>query len=160
METQLEEKLENVTFSRVDADTIEKLIQKEEVLPSNLSEDQEKELKPVIEGVVPKEKFNVVFESLDETSSPMMITRPEFMRRMKEMQEVGGGGGFGGNFPEMYNLVVNANHPLTSKILMEQDKEKQSQLAKQATDLALLSQGMLKGSDLTNFINRSVDLID
>jgi molecular chaperone HtpG len=89
----------------------------------------------------------------------MLITRPEFMRRMKDMNQLGGGMGFYGNLPEMYNLVVNSNHPLISKILSESDKDKQSNLAKQAADLALLSQGLLKGESLTKFIKRSVELI-
>ena len=91
----------------------------------------------------------------------MLITRPEFMRRMKDMNQMGGGGamGFYGNMPDMYNLVVNSNHPLISKILAEKDAEKQKELAKQASDLALLSQGLLKGEHLTQFIKRSVELI-
>ncbi|NBQ47002.1 MAG: molecular chaperone HtpG, partial [Sphingobacteriia bacterium] len=117
-------------------------------------------LKPIIEGAVNKEQFSVVFENLSETDSPMIITRPEFMRRMKDMSALGGGGmGFYGNMPEMYNLVVNANHPLIGKILAEGDVDKKSALAKQAADLALLSQGLLKGEKLTSFIKRSVELI-
>ncbi|MEM9022503.1 MAG: molecular chaperone HtpG, partial [Bacteroidota bacterium] len=155
----LEQHLENASFVRVDADTLDKLIRKDEVAESNLTEDQQKVLQPLVESALPKEKFTVVFESLSEDDSPMIITRPEQMRRMKDMSEMGGGG-FGGAFPEMYNLVVNANHPLVSKILLEQDEARQQQLAKQGADLALLSQGMLKGSDLTDFIKRSVNLID
>ena len=101
------------------------------------------------------------FEALTENDDPVVITQPEFMRRMKEQQEVGGGGMMGlGNMPDMYNLVVNANHPLVSKILVEQDEEKRQSMSKQAVDLAKLSQGMLKGKDLTSFIKRSVSLID
>lgn len=155
----LEQKLDQTSFVRVDSDTVDKLIQKEDAPESNLSEDQQNELKPLIEGVVPKEKFTVVFESLTENDSPMLITRPEFMRRMKEMNEMGGGGGFPGGMPEMMNLVVNSNHPLISKILVETDEDTKKQLTKQATDLALLSQGMLKGEELTQFIKRSVNLI-
>jgi len=155
----LEQAEENTSFVRVDADTADKLINKDDAVASNLTEDQEKELKPIVEEVVPKGKFTVVFESLSENDQPMLITRPEQMRRMKEMSQVGGGG-FGGAFPDMYNLVVNANHPLVSKILMESDGVKRNQLAKQAADLALLSQNMLKGEDLTRFIKRSVELID
>ena len=125
-----------------------------------LSEDEQKALQPIIEGVISKAQFSVMFENLSETDAPMLITRPEFMRRMKDMNQMGGGGmNFYGNLPEMYNLVVNANHPLISKILAEKDAEKQSGLAKQATDLALLSQGLLKGENLTKFIKRSVELI-
>jgi molecular chaperone HtpG len=156
----LESKLKDVSFVRVDADTIDKLIKKDDNQVSKISEDQQKELQPIIEGTVNKEQFHVVFENLSETDSPMLITRPEFMRRMKDMNQLGGGGmGWYGNMPDMYNLVVNSNHPLITKILDEKDKEKQTTLAKQATDLALLSQGLLKGEKLTNFIKRSVELI-
>lgn len=158
---QLESKWENTKFTRVDADTVDKLIQKDEQIESNLTEDQQKELQPVVESVVNKEQFTVVFESLNENDEPMIITQPEFMRRMKEQQAVGGGGMFGmGNMPDMYNLVVNSNHPLISKILMENNEDKKKELAKQAADLAKLSQNMLKGKDLTEFIKRSVTLID
>lgn len=157
----LEMKEEKLSFKRVDADTLDKLIQKEEKIESNLTEDQEKELKPLFEGVVDTQSFTVQFESLTENDDPVVITQPEFMRRIKEQQEVGGGGMPGmGSMPDMYNLVVNANHPLTSKILTEQDEEKRKSLSKQAVDLAKLSQGMLKGKELTNFIKRSVTLID
>jgi len=158
---QLESKLKDIQFVRVDADTIEKLIKKDENTISKLTEEQQKELQPVIEGTISKEQFSVQFENLSEKDAPMIITRPEFMRRMKDMNQLGGGGamGFYGNMPDMYNLIVNSNHPLISKILTETDKEKQTNLAKQATDLALLSQGLLKGESLTNFIKRSVELI-
>jgi molecular chaperone HtpG len=155
----LESKLKDIRFVRVDADTAEKLINKETEIPSKLSEDQIKELQPVIEESVPKGQFMVVFESLGENDAPMMITRPEFMRRMKDMSAMGGGMGMYGNLPDMYNLVVNSNHPLIGKLLSETDKEKQKTLAKQTADLALLSQGLLKGESLTNFIKRSVELI-
>ncbi len=158
---QLESKLENTSFVRVDADTIDKLIKKEEDQPSKLTEEEQTKLKPVVEGVVPKEKFNVVFESLSEKDAPMLITKPEFMRRMKDMSAMGGGGmNFYGAMPDMHNLVVNSNHPLISRILNEQDAEKQKQLTKQTADLAMLSQGLLKGEELTKFIKRSVELID
>jgi molecular chaperone HtpG len=158
----LESKLSNTQFVRVDSDTVEKLIKKEDDQPSKLTEEEQTKLKPIVEGVVAKEKYTVVFESLSETDSPMLITRPEFMRRMKDMSAMGGGGGmnFYGSMPDMYNLVVNANHPLVSKILTETDNTKQTQLAKQAADLALLSQGLLKGEELTKFIKRSVEMIN
>jgi molecular chaperone HtpG len=156
----LEGKLKDISFVRVDADTIDKLINKDENPVSKISEEQQKELQPIIEEAVTKDQFHVVFESLSEKDSPMLITRPEFMRRMKDMNAMGGGGmGFYGNMPDMYNLVVNSNHPLISRILTEDDKEKQKNLARQAADLALLSQGLLKGEKLTNFIKRSVELI-
>jgi molecular chaperone HtpG len=158
---QLEGKLKDTSFVRVDADTVDKLIKKDENTVSKITEEQQNQLKPIIEGTVSKEQFMVSFENLSEKDAPMVITRPEFMRRMKDMNQMGGGGamGFYGTMPDMYNLVVNSNHPLISKILAEQNAEKQSSLAKQATDLALLSQGLLKGESLTNFIKRSVELI-
>lgn len=158
---QLESKLTDISFVRVDADTIDKIIKKEEAQPSKLSEDEQKQLQPIIEGLVAKEKFSVVFESLSEKDAPILITKPEFMRRMKDMSAMGGGGmAFYGSMPDMHNLVVNSNHPLISKILKEKNADKQKQLAKQAADLAMLSQGLLKGEELTKFIKRSVELID
>ncbi|MES2680533.1 MAG: molecular chaperone HtpG [Bacteroidota bacterium] len=156
----LESKFKDTSFVRVDADTIDKLIKKDENNISKITEDQQKQLQPIIEGTISKEQFQVVFENLSEKDSPMLITRPEFMRRMKDMSAMGGGSmGFYGNMPDMYNLVVNSNHPLISKILDEKDSAKQSNLARQAADLALLSQGLLKGEHLTNFIKRSIELI-
>lgn len=158
----LESKLENVQFVRVDSDTVDKLIKKDDTQVSKLTEEEQNTLKPIVEGVVAKEKFSVVFESLSESDSPMLITRPEFMRRMKDMSAMGGGGGmnFYGSMPDMYNLVVNSNHPLIGKILAEKNGDTQAQLAKQAADLALLSQGLLKGEELTKFIKRSVEMIN
>ena len=156
----LEEK-QGVSLARLDADTIDKLINKEEAQPSKLSKQEEDKVKPVFESNVTKDKFTVQFESMSETEQPVVITQSEFMRRMKEQQAMGGGGmQMMGAFPEMYNLVVNSNHPLTSKILAEKNKGKKEKLAKQAVDLALLSNGMLKGKDLAEFISRSVDMID
>lgn len=154
----LEQQVEKSTFTRVDADTIEKLINKNEEIPSKLSDKEKEELKPVIEEVISKEKFTVQFESMNETDQPMTIVQPEFIRRMKEMSKMGGGGMFGA-FPESYNLVVNVNHPLISKLLKEKDNNKQKEIAKQTADLALLSQNMLKGEELTKFIKRSIELI-
>jgi len=156
----LEQTVENSSWARIDADTIDKLINKDEEIPSKLSDEEKEKLKPVVEDVVEKEKFTVQLESLSETDQPMTIVQPEFMRRMKDMQAVGGGGmAMMGGMPEMYNLVVNVNHPIVGKMLAEADAEKQKQIAKQTADLALLSQNMLKGEELTNFINRSLDLI-
>jgi molecular chaperone HtpG len=153
----LESKLENVSFARVDSDTIDNLISKDEEIPSKLSEEEQEKLKPIFEDVVEKEKFTVSFESMSEKEAPIVITQPEFMRRMQEQQRMGGGG-FMGQMPEMYDLKVNANHPLVGSILKKQKDNKQK-LAKQLTDLAMLSQGMLKGEELTKFIQRSVDLM-
>lgn len=155
----LETKLKDTQFVRVDSDTVEKLIKKEDAQVSKLTEDEQNKIKPIVEGVVAKEKYTVVFESLSETDAPMLITRPEFMRRMKDMSAMGGGMSFYGTMPDMYNLVVNANHPLIGKLLQETDATKQTQLAKQTADLALLSQGLLKGEELTKFIKRSVEMI-
>jgi molecular chaperone HtpG len=157
----LESKLKDTQFVRVDSDTIDKLIKKDDNTISKLTEADQKTLQPIIEGTVNKEQFTVVFENLSEKDQPMLITRPEFMRRMKDMNQLGGGGmgAFYGNMPDMYNLVVNSNHPLISRIMNEKDETTQKNLAKQAADLALLSQGLLKGESLTNFIKRSVELI-
>ena len=158
---QMESKLKDVSFVRVDADTLDKLIAKDENTVSKLSDEQQKVLQPIIEATVSKEQFTVVFENLSETDPPIMITRPEFMRRMKDMNQMGGGVpmGFYGQMPDMYNLIVNSNHPLMTKIIDEKDSVKQNYLAKQASDLGLLSQGLLKGENLTNFIKRSIELI-
>jgi len=156
----LESKLENSQFVRVDADTIDKLIKKDEPMPSKLSDEEKDALRPIVEEQLPKEKFNVMFESLSETDAPMLITRPEFMRRMKDMSALGGGSmNMFGTMPEMHNLVVNTNHPLVGKIVAEADVDAKKQLIKQSADLALLAQGLLKGEELTKFIKRSVELI-
>ena len=157
---QFEMKMEKVQFKRVDADALEKLIPKKDTAESNLTEDQKNAITPVIQNVVDKEKFSIQFESLDDNDPPMMITQSEFMRRMKEQAEVGGGMFGMGNMPDSYNLVVNSNHPLISKILLEADETKKGEMARQAADLAMLSKGMLKGEKLTAFIERSVNLID
>ncbi|PKP51312.1 MAG: molecular chaperone HtpG [Bacteroidetes bacterium HGW-Bacteroidetes-12] len=156
----LEQTVKDSTFARIDADTIDKLINKDEKIPSKLSDKEQETLKPIIEEVIAKEKFTVQFESMNETDQPMTIVQPEFMRRMKDMSKIGGGMNmFGGAMPDMYNLVVNANHPLISKILNEKDAAKQKEITKQTADLALLSQNMLKGEELTKFIKRSLELI-
>lgn len=157
----LEQKLENVTLARVDADTFDNLIQKEESNVSLLTDEQKDKIKPIIEEQVKKEQFHVLFENLSPNDEPVLITRPEFMRRMRDMAAMGGGSmGFMGEMPETYNLVVNTNHPLVSKIANESDPDKQQKLAKQATDLALLSQNLLKGEELTKFIKRSLEIIE
>ena len=149
-----------MTFVRVDSDSIDKLIKKEETSISKLSDDEKETLKTVLEGFVPKQKYSVQMEALDSNAAPFIITQPEFMRRMKEMSQSGGGGMFGmGNMPEMYNLVVNTNSDLASNILNSTDKSAQENLVKQALDLAKLSQNLLKGEDLTAFVKRSFELI-
>ncbi len=156
----LEQKLSDVQFKRVDADSIDKLIAKDEVIPSKLDDKQKEELKPIIEKNIDKIKFNVVFEPLSESDQPFLITQTEFMRRMKDMEKLGGSGmmGFGG-FPDSYNLIVNANHPLIGPLLEEKDEEKQTETVKQMYDLAMLSQNLLKGKELADFIKRSFNLI-
>ena len=155
----LETNEENITFTRVDADQIDKLIVKEDATPSKLSEESQEQLKTLVEGIVPKATYTVQLEPMDSKALPFLITQPEFMRRMKEMQQTGGGGMFGGNMPEMYNLIVNMNHPLVSQILETKTKKKQERLIKQSVDLARLSQNLLKGEELTSFINRSFEMI-
>ncbi|MCA6421835.1 MAG: molecular chaperone HtpG [Flavobacterium sp.] len=156
----LESDNENLTFVRVDSDHIDKLIQKEDTQISKLSEDESTKLKTVLEEIVPKTNYSVQLEPMDSSAAPFIITQPEFMRRMKEMSQTGGGGMFGmGNFPEMYNLVVNTNSDLASTILNTSDKSAQESLVKQALDLAKISQGLLKGEELTAFVKRSFELI-
>lgn len=148
-----------VQFKRVDADHIDNLIKKDDTVISKLSDEEKEKLKPVIEGAVNNTSYTVQLEAMDSSSSPFLITVPEFMRRMKEMQASGGGGMMGmGNLPEMYNLVVNTNHSLVSEIL-NANEEDQKRLTVQAFDLAKLSQNLLHGEELTNFIKRSYELI-
>jgi molecular chaperone HtpG len=156
----LETSKEKISFARVDADHIDNLIKKDETTISKLDEDQKKSLESLLKEVIPSEKFMVQLEAMDSNASPFIITQPEFMRRMKEMQATGGGGMFGmGNMPEMYNLVVNTNSELVGEILNTKTKKKQERLINQSLDLARLSQGLLKGEELTNFIKRSYDMI-
>lgn len=153
----MEHEFENVTFSRVDADTLDKLIKKEEEIPSKLSKEEEEVLKPFFEKTVDAQKFSVQFESMSSTEAPIIITQPEFIRRMMEQQKLGGAG-FMGIFPEKYNLIINANHPKISEVLAVDDAQKDAKV-KQLTDLAMLSQGMLKGESLDAFIERSIELV-
>ena len=149
-----------LTFVRVDSDHIDNLIRKEETTISKLSDEEKESLKTVLEGFVPKQKYSVQLEAMDSQAAPFIITQPEFMRRMKEMSQSGGGGMFGmGNMPEMYNLVVNTNSELATNILNTEDKTTQEGLVRQALDLAKLSQNLLKGEELTAFVKRSFDLI-
>ncbi|MDB4206721.1 molecular chaperone HtpG [Flavobacteriaceae bacterium] len=157
----LESEKENTSFVRVDSDHVDNLIKKDEATVSKLSEEEKTTLETILKEVVPSEKFMVQLETMDSNSAPFMITQPEFMRRMKEMQQTGGGGGmFGmGNMPEMHNLIVNINSELVGEILNTKTKKKQERLITQSLDLAQLSQGLLKGEALTNFINRSYEMI-
>jgi len=153
-----EQSFENISFARVDADTLEKLIQKEEDIPSKLSVDDQDKLKPMFEEFIEKQKFQIQFESMDSKDAPIIITQPEFIRRMMEQQRMGGGG-FYGAFPETYNMVINSNHDKILNILETKTKKSQERKIKQLTDIALLSQGMLKGEALNDFIERSIDLV-
>ncbi|MDA8963466.1 molecular chaperone HtpG [bacterium] len=157
--SKLESDYNDIQFARVDADTIEKLIQKEDSTPSILSEKEEEKLKEIIENKIDDKKFSVQLESLSTNDSPFLITQSEFMRRMKEQQQLSGGMNMFGELPENYNLVVNSNHKLVGRLLNEENEDKKSELIKQFLDLALLSQGLLKGKELTNFIDRSVDML-
>ncbi|WP_298904775.1 molecular chaperone HtpG [uncultured Psychroserpens sp.] len=156
----LETTKEKISFARVDGDHIDNLIKKDDTTISKLSEEENTKLDELLKAVIPAEKFTVQLEAMDSDASPFIITQPEFMRRMKEMQQTGGGGMFGmGNMPEMYNLVVNTNSELVGEILNTKTKKKQERLINQSLDLARLSQGLLKGEELTNFIKRSYDMI-
>ena len=154
----LESSEKNISFSRVDSDTLDNLIKKDEKSISKLDDKQQDILKEYLEEMIPKDKFTLQLEALDSNTVPFMITQPEFMRRMKDMQSTGGGGMFG-SMPEMYNVIVNTNSNLISNILSVKTKNKRERLIKQSLDLAKLSQNLLKGEDLTNFIKRSFDLI-
>ena len=156
----LEQKLEKSRFVRVDSDTVEKLIPHDDAIPEKLTKEEKEKLQPIIEGEVDKQKFTVQLESLEESDAPMQVTQSEFMRRYREMAQTSGGGmGFYGELPESYNLVVNINHPLISRVLNETDTEKQKELVHQLTDLALLANGLLKGEALSKFLQRSVQMI-
>jgi molecular chaperone HtpG len=154
----LEGSKENISFARVDGDTLENLIKKEESTVSKLSDEEKETLKPMIESVVTQSGYTVQMEAMDSKTLPFVLTQPEFMRRMKEMQQTGGGGMMG-NMPDMFNLVVNTNHELVGQILNTKTAKKRERLILQALDLAKLSQNQLKGEALTQFIQRSVDMI-
>lgn len=157
----IESKEEKLTFVRVDSEHVENLIKKDEEQISKLTEEEKTTLKTFLDEVIPKEKFSVQLEAMDSQTNPFIITEPEFMRRMKDMQKSGGGGGmFGmGNFPEMYNLIVNTNHELIGEILNTKTQKKKEKLVNQALDLARLSKNLLKGEELTAFIKRSYEMI-
>lgn len=156
----MESKLENTSLKRVDADVISKLIQKDDAFAHILSEEQTVKVKAVFEKAISKPNMNVEIESLKPEELPVTITMDEFMRRMKDMARTGGGGmSFYGSMPDHYKVAINANHPLITRIANSDNEEEQSKLSKQAFDLALLSQGLLVGAELTEFVNRSVSLI-
>jgi molecular chaperone HtpG len=156
----LEGKLDKVSFARVDSDTLDKLIKRNDEIPSKLSNEEKEKLKPIFEEVVSKEKFMIQLEAMSETEPPVVITQPEFMRRMQEQQRLGGGGmGFYGKMPEMYTMAINVNHPVVGGILRKQ-KDNKAKAAKQLVDLAMLSQGLLKGEELTEFVKRSVEMME
>ena len=154
----LEGNNDQISFARVDGDTLENLIKKEESTVSKLSDEEKETLKPMIESVVTQSGYTVQLEAMDSKSLPFVLTQPEFMRRMKEMQQTGGGGMMG-NLPDMFNLVVNTNHELVGQILQTKTAKKRERLILQALDLAKLSQNQLKGEALTQFIQRSVEMI-
>jgi len=155
----LEHKLTDIMFRRVDSDTIDKLINKDETSLSKLDDAQKDQLKGIIGKSIEKEKFSVIFENLSETEVPFLVVQPEFMRRMKDMSALGGGYMGLGTMPEFFNLVVNVNHPLMQTILDQQDEDKQDKLVRQLYDLALISQNLLKGEKMTTFIKRSIEMI-
>ncbi len=157
--SQLEQKLEKTSLKRVDADVADKIISKEDQTVHVLNDEEKAKVKAIFEKAIVRPNMRIEIESLNPEELPVIVTMDEFMRRMKDMSKMGGGMGFYGNLPDNYNVSINGNHKLIGKILLTQDEAEQTQLAKQAFDLALLSQGMLTGAELTEFVNRSVSLI-
>lgn len=156
----LETSKENISFARVDTDHVDNLIKKEDAQISKLSDDEKETLKKDLEEVIKEKGYTIQLEAMDSSASPFIITEPEFMRRMKEMQQTGGGGMFGmSNMPDMFNLIVNTNHELVSEILNTKTAKKKERLINQSLDLARLSKGLLKGEELTNFIKRSYEMV-
>ncbi|MDO6518837.1 molecular chaperone HtpG [Zobellia uliginosa] len=156
----LETSKEKLSFARVDADHLDNLIKKEDAQISKLSDEEKETLKKNLEEVITDKSYTVQLEAMDSDASPFIITEPEFMRRMKEMQQTGGGGMFAmGSMPDMYNLIVNTNHPLVGEILNTKTAKKRERLINQSIDLARLSKGLLKGEELTNFIKRSYEMV-
>jgi molecular chaperone HtpG len=156
----LEQKLEKTQLKRVDSEIVDKLIAKDEKIDSVLSKEEEEKVKSVFEGAINNKSMTLAVESLSPDDLPVTITVSEWMRRMKDMARTGGGGmNFMGSMPDSYNVAINGNHQIIQKILKAESDEQKQKLAKQAYDLALLSQSMLTGADLTNFIKRSVELV-
>jgi molecular chaperone HtpG len=157
----LEQKLEKTQLKRVDSETSDKLIAKDEKTESVLSESEQTDVKGVFEKAISNKAMTVAVEAMSPDDLPVMVTMSEFMRRMRDMAKVGGGGAYSfmGNMPDNYNVAINGNHAVIQKILKAETEDQKVKLAKQAYDLALLSQNMLTGADLTNFIRRSVELV-
>lgn len=155
----LEQKKEKISFARIDADVMDKLIQKEEALPSKFSEEEQKKIKELFEKQVPADKFTVILENMQENDLPIYITKPEFMRRWNDMQKISGQPSFYGMGEEKCNLAVNTNHPVVASLLADSDEAHAKEVCSQLIDLALLSQQMLKGEALSKFIERSVGMI-
>ncbi|HNP06880.1 MAG TPA: molecular chaperone HtpG [Cyclobacteriaceae bacterium] len=156
----LEQKLENTQLKRVDSDTIDKLIAKDEKIESVLSKEEEEQIKGIFEKAIKNQSMTLAVESMSPADLPVTVTMSEWMRRMKDMAKTGGGGmPFMGGMPDSYNVAINANHNVIQKVLKAETEEQKIKLAKQAYDLALLSQNMLTGADLTSFIKRSVELV-
>ncbi|MBP5612677.1 MAG: molecular chaperone HtpG, partial [Bacteroidales bacterium] len=155
----LEQKKEKISFARIDADVMDKLIQKEEALPSKFSEEEQKKIKELFEKQVSADKFTVILENMQENDLPIYITKPEFMRRWNDMQKISGQPSFYGMGEEKCNLAVNTNHPVVASLLADSDEAHAKEVCSQLIDLALLSQQMLKGEALSKFIERSVGMI-
>lgn len=155
----MEHKLEKTSFKRVDADVADKLVKKDDALETVLNEEQITKVKSIFDKAISKPAYKVDLESLNPDEFPVTVVMDEFMRRMKEMAAMGGGMSFYGSMPDNYKVIVNGNHKLITRILNEENEEVQTQLSKQAFDLALLSQGLLTGGELTDFVNRSINLI-
>lgn len=156
----LEQKGEKTQLKRVDADVIDKLIAKEELETLALNDEEKESVKTLFEKAISKENMKVEVEAMNEHALPVTVTMDEFMRRMKDMAQLGGGMSFYGNLPDNYKVSINGNHPLVKRILHSEDETERENLAKQAFDLALLSNGLLSGAELTNFVKRSVSLIN
>ena len=154
----LESKKENISFARVDSDSIDNLIKKDDNTISKLDDKEKEKLKAYLEDVIPKEKYTIQIEALDSKELPFIITQPEFMRRMKDMQQSGGNNMFG-SMPEIHNVIVNVNNELVNTIFNAKSKTKRNRLINQSLDLARLSQNLLKGEELTSFIKRSFDIM-
>jgi molecular chaperone HtpG len=156
----LEQKLEKTQIKRVDSDTVDKLIAKDEKVESILTKEEEEQVKTIFEKAINNKNMTLAVESLSPNDLPVIVTMSEWMRRMKDMARTGGGGySFMGSMPDNYNVAINANHGIVQKILKAEGEDQKVKLAKQAYDLALLSQNMLTGADLTSFIKRSVELV-